>query len=233
MTSFPDVLTQHLRREPGRPLVTFYDDDSGERVELSVATYANWVAKVAGLLEEEFDVRRGNPVVLDLPTHWLGPVLLGACWQVGAQVVAAGSVPPVVVVSGPDGLETHATAGVPVLATALRPLGVRFATPLPSGVVDLGVEVWSFPDAFVVSDPPDGADIAAYGLTQGELLAVATSTRRLTTSNPVTPDGVRRWAASFAGGGSTVLVRHPDPQAWAGRLEAERITAADQAPTAD
>ena len=45
---------------PARPLVTFYDDATGERVELSVATYANWVAKTAGLAQDELDVERGG-----------------------------------------------------------------------------------------------------------------------------------------------------------------------------
>ncbi len=47
MQTFSDVLTRQLRADSGRPLVTFYDDATGERVELSVTTYANWVAKAA------------------------------------------------------------------------------------------------------------------------------------------------------------------------------------------
>jgi uncharacterized protein (TIGR03089 family) len=50
--TFSEVLTSQLRADAGRPLVTFYDDATGERVELSVTTYANWVAKVASLLVE-------------------------------------------------------------------------------------------------------------------------------------------------------------------------------------
>ena len=46
---------------PARPLVTFYDDATGERVELSVATYANWVAKTAGLAQDELDARARRP----------------------------------------------------------------------------------------------------------------------------------------------------------------------------
>ena len=39
------LLADALRADPGRPLITFYDDATGERVELSVATFGNWVAK--------------------------------------------------------------------------------------------------------------------------------------------------------------------------------------------
>ena len=58
--------------------MTFYDHASGERSELSVTTYANWVAKAASLLVEEHDLERGDALCLDLPAHWLGPVFLGA-----------------------------------------------------------------------------------------------------------------------------------------------------------
>ncbi|NDU76176.1 TIGR03089 family protein, partial [Actinomadura sp. DSM 109109] len=36
--------------DPSRPLVTFYDDAAGERVELSARTFDNWVAKTANFL---------------------------------------------------------------------------------------------------------------------------------------------------------------------------------------
>jgi hypothetical protein len=52
MTTFSEVLAAQLRRDPGRPLVTFYDHATDERVELSVTTYANWVAKASGLLTD-------------------------------------------------------------------------------------------------------------------------------------------------------------------------------------
>ena len=48
--TFAELLATELRRNPGRPLLTYYGEATGERVELSVTTYANWVAKVASLL---------------------------------------------------------------------------------------------------------------------------------------------------------------------------------------
>src|SRR3546814_18600147 len=89
-TTFPDLLATLLRSDPGRPLVTFYDDATGERVELSVATYANWVAKASSLLVEELDLERGQRILVDLPTHWLGPVFLGAAWNAGLVVAFSG-----------------------------------------------------------------------------------------------------------------------------------------------
>ena len=83
MTTFATTMARLLRGEAGRPLVTFYDHASGERTELSLTTYANWVAKTASLLAEELDLERGQTIRIDLPTHWLGPVFLGAAWTVG------------------------------------------------------------------------------------------------------------------------------------------------------
>ena len=71
MTTFAEILEAERRRDAGRPLVTWYDETTGERVELSVATYANWVAKTASLLVEEHDLERGDVLRVDLPLHWL------------------------------------------------------------------------------------------------------------------------------------------------------------------
>jgi uncharacterized protein (TIGR03089 family) len=238
VTTFPVVLARLLRSDPGRPLVTFYDHASGERVELSVTTYANWVAKTASLLVEEHDLERGQRLHVALPAHWLGPVFLGAAWTVGLEVTLEGSATgpaiPDAVVCGPDGLATWAPrAGrLPVLACSLRPMGVRFAEPLPAGVHDVGVDVWSQPDAFAPYDPPADDDPALPGVTQGELWEAATAGslltdggRLLTEANPASPPGIASFVEPLARGGSVVLVAHADP----GRLEA---TYADERATA-
>src|SRR6478735_3151985 len=102
MTTFPHVLSGLLARDAGRPLVTFYDDATGERTELSVTTYANWVAKTASLLDEELELEAGDRLLVDLPPHWLGTVVLGAAWTVGLEVVWDGA--HEAVVTGPEGL---------------------------------------------------------------------------------------------------------------------------------
>ena len=165
MTTFSDVLARQLRTDPGLPLITFYDEATGERVELSATTYANWVAKTASLLTEEHDLERGQRLVVDLPAHWLGPVFLGAAWTVGLVVVGPDDADPTgvdAVVCGPGSLARWSAYAedLPVLACSLLPLGVRFAEPVPPGVHDVGIEVWSQPDAFVSYDPPGGDDPA-------------------------------------------------------------------------
>lgn len=237
MTSatFPDLLADQVLRAGSRPLVTFYDDTSGERVELSVVTYANWVAKTAGLMQDELELFRGDSVLIDLPTHWLGPVLLGAAWSLGVSVTADRAHADTVdlVVCGPGTVTEHAAAGKPVLALSLLPMGARFGTELPAGVVDFGVVVWSQPDSFWPDEQPSADDVAwlddESALTQSELLARAGSstlsdfgTRLLTDENPCSADGLLALVGPLAAGGGTVWVAHPDPLGWERRAEAER-----------
>jgi uncharacterized protein (TIGR03089 family) len=228
--TFADVLAAQLRREPGRPLVTFYDETSGERVELSVATYANWVAKAASLLVDEHDLERGDVLLVDLPTHWLGPVFLGAAWAAGLAVAFPSSpADPAAVVCGPAGLVTWAghAGDIPVLACSLLPMGVRFAEPLPPLVHDVGVEVWGQPDTFLAYDAPGGDDVALVDgpLTQDELFASpADGGRLLSTTSPASPPGVTALSRALVTSGSLVLVTGAGPARLDAIAAAERVT---------
>ena len=145
-----DLLRSALAADPGRPLVTFYDDATGERVELSVATFANWVAKTANLLQDELSVEPGDRVTLLLPAHWQTAVWLLACASVGVVADVGGDPSAAdVVVSGPEpeSLEAARACSGPRVALALRPLGGRFPQP-PEGFADYAVEVPSQGDRF-------------------------------------------------------------------------------------
>ena len=236
MSTFESVLTRVLTADPGQPLVTFYDDATGERVELSRITYANWVAKAASLLDDEHDLARGDTLRVDLPPHWLGPVFLGAAWTAG--LVVSDTDDPDAVVCGPASVARWAERAteIPVLACALLPLGVRFADPLPDGVHDVGVEVWSQPDAFAPYDPPVDAD-PAYDLggerrTHAELWGSAAAGdlvtdggRLLSVANPTSPSGIATFAEPLARGGSLVLVAQADRERLEATYVAERATA--------
>ncbi|WP_244929536.1 TIGR03089 family protein [Nocardioides sp. W7] len=236
MTTFSQLLANQLRREPGRPLVTFYDHSTDERVELSVTTYANWVAKVASLLVEEHDLERGARLRVDLPPHWLGPVFLGAAWTAG--LVVTDEETPDAVVCGPDTLArwTPHAAELPVLACSLLPLGVRFREPLPAGVHDVGIDVWSQPDSFIPWDPATGDDAAlswaGRTTTQAELWAAAAAGSHLTDggrllseANPASPPGIASFTEPLARSGSLVLVAHAAPERLETTYAAERATA--------
>ncbi|WP_240759323.1 TIGR03089 family protein, partial [Phytoactinopolyspora endophytica] len=123
MVSTPhDLLRTELSRDGSRPLVTFYDDATGERIELSVTTFDNWVAKTAGLLRDDLMADAGTRVGLMLPPHWQALVWAGACWALGACVVDNDDAD--VLVTGPETLDEATGADVEeVVALSLRPLG--------------------------------------------------------------------------------------------------------------
>jgi len=67
-----------LAAEPSRPFVTYYDEATGERSELSAKSLANWVAKTHHLLGDELGLGVGDTALVALPAHWISvPILLG------------------------------------------------------------------------------------------------------------------------------------------------------------
>ncbi len=193
--------------DPARPFLTYYDDSTGERVELSGVTAANWVAKTANFLVDELDAEPGTRVRVGLPTHWLRFVWLLSCWTVGAAVVDAGAD---IGVSGPD-----LVADEPVrVAASLRPLGARFAE-APAGFLDLGAEVPPHGDQFVALDPPTpdtlAIDLDGRQATHADLAAAIepSDERVLVQPGPLARD-VDLLVAAGTGGGSLVLVSGAD-----------------------
>lgn len=230
-TSLADVLRQRLdpRHDPGQPLVTFYDDDSGERTELSATTYANWVAKTAGVLVEDLDLAPGDRVRFALPTHWLGPVFLGAAWLAGLEVVHHG--PAELLVDGPAGAPEEAPQEMPQevpaaqqLRCALLPFAVASREPMPAGVLDFGTLWPGQPDSFL--GQPGSADDPAYaGQDQGTLLGLEGSPDRvLTDLDPLSPEGVALFVSTLVGRGSTVWIARPDARKWEHRAATEKAT---------
>ena len=234
-----------LRADPARPFLTFYDDATGERVELSLTTLDNWVAKTANLLQDELGTQPGERVAPLLPPHWLGAVWMLAAWSAGLVVDLASADGAEVVVAGPDRIdEAVAAGGRDTVALALRPLGGPFAGPLPSGVLDYGIEVPGQADDFrpyapIAPDAPalllDGAS-AAEPVTGRELVGRASAAagdlgltaggRLLTDTNPAGPDGyLDALLAPLACRASVVLVRNLDPAALERRTTTEKVTA--------
>lgn len=167
---------QHLiTRDPGRPRVTWYGDDS-ERVELSGAVLHNWVSKTVNLLVEEFDAAPGSRVLLDLPTHWRAIVWALATWRTGATLVVL----PETAATDGVGQEGGATRtapedngatghglpqgmgpvdvvvtsrpafweghDAPLVAVPLPALARRFDGTLPAGAIDAGSAVMTYGD---------------------------------------------------------------------------------------
>ena len=232
-TTIPDLLARRLAEDPGGPLVTFYDDASGERTELSATTYANWLAKNANLLVDELDLAAGDLLLVDLPVHWLVPVLLGAAWTAGVAVTTDPDQGHDAVVCGPDSVASYAAAGGgPVVACSLRPFATPFTEPLPAGVVDHGTAWPGQSDVFLALDPVtpdtpawvdvDGAPGHAVLVEAAAEAALAPRTRLLTDRHPAAGRGVPVLLAPLLTGGSLVLVRHAGAGSWDDRATQER-----------
>lgn len=148
------LLRAALAADGARPFTTFYDDATGERVELSVATFDNWVNKTANLLQDDLAAEPGQRVALLLPVHWQAQVWMAACWAVGLVVVPGGDPAGAdIVVSGPDTLEEARSCPGERVALALRPMGARFAE-APEGFLDYAAEVAGHGDRFTPYVPP-------------------------------------------------------------------------------
>ncbi len=150
-------------RDPARPLLTHYDDATGERVELSATTLDNWVAKTANLLQDEFDIGPGSTVAVALPVHWQTAAVLLGIWSCGATVVDTaaeddGRLTGVdVVLAAQDRLPALEDAGIEeLLGLSLHPLGMGMAD-YTGTARDFAVEVRTHGDVFFPYDSPDPA----------------------------------------------------------------------------
>lgn len=238
-----DLLRSALAADPARPLVTFYDDATGERVELSVATFANWVAKTANLLQGELSASPGDRLALLLPAHWQTAVWLLACSSVGVTAELGGDPADAdFVVAGPDALDAGLACSGDRIALSLAPLGRRFPA-APAGYADYAVEVPSQGDRFapfvpVDADAPalvvDGAELTGTQLVEraradAEALGLAHGARLLSGRTYDSWDGLSAGLyAPLAAGASVVLCRNLDrltPEALDKRVESERVTA--------
>ena len=237
-----DLLRSALAVDPARPLVTFYDDATGERVELSVATFANWVAKTANLLQGELSASPGDRLALLLPAHWQTAVWLLACSSVGVTAEIGGDPADAdYVVAGPDTLEAGLACPGDRIALSLAPMGRRFPEP-PAGYADYAVEVPSQGDRFapfVPVDPGapalvvDGTELTGVQLVErarvdAAELRIGEGGRLLSGRSYDTWAGVSAGLyAPLAAGGSVVLCRHLE-RAGDGvvdqRIEAERVS---------
>ena len=244
-----DLLTDVLRRDAAAPLVTQYDDATGERVELSGTTLANWVAKTANLLQDEFDVGPGSTVALALPVHWQSAAVLLAVWSCGATVLDTaaedeGRLAEVdVVLAAQDRLpaleDDLPEDAAELVGLSLHPLGLGMA-----GYVgparDFALEVRAHGDFFAPYEPADpsgpglrlgGLELPLGGLVEAAVelagrLGIGAGDRVLVDEQVAAEAGPVAWLlAPLAAGASLVLVRHPVEETLPRRAADERVTA--------
>jgi uncharacterized protein (TIGR03089 family) len=240
-----DLLRSALAADPARPLVTFYDDATGERVELSVATFANWVAKTANLLQDGMSAEPGERVALLLPAHWQTAVWLLACSSVGVIADVEGDPARADhVVAGPGRFDDGLACAGERYALSLAPLGRRFTGGPPAGYADYAVDVPSFGDRFAAYAPVDpeapalvvagaeftGAEVVERARAEAGVLGLTGPGSRLLSGLPYdTWEGLSAGLyAPLASDGSVVLCRHLDQaseETVSQRIESERVTA--------
>jgi uncharacterized protein (TIGR03089 family) len=228
------ILDPMLRVDPVGPRITYYDDATGERIELSAVTLANWAAKTGNLLRDELAAGPASRVAVLLPAHWQTAAVLFGVWWIGAEVVLDGSAADVadIALCTVDRIDdADATGAGEVAVLSLDPFG-RPAPELPVGVTDYATAVRVHGDQIVAEGNP-GPALA--GRSVDEVLAASrdsASTRGLTAGDRVLstaswdgPDDlIEGLLAVLAIGGSLVQVANPDPAALPRRIETEKVT---------
>jgi uncharacterized protein (TIGR03089 family) len=220
------LLGDDAGRDPAQPLLTWYDDATGERVELSGLTLANWVAKTANLLVDGCGLGTGDTATVVLPPHWQTAAVLLGCWTAGLSVDPSGDV---------------VFAATPVESAApdrfllgLAPMGLPIRGPLPAGWLDYVAEVRGHGDHFRPVVPVPAAGPALAGESHASLLARAVTRAgelgippggRVLIDAGASADPVDWLVAPLAVGASIVLCKDLDETARAGRAEAERAVA--------
>jgi uncharacterized protein (TIGR03089 family) len=148
-----------------QPWVTHYAG-ADARVELSVASTANAVAKAAGLLRDSLGLGPGSTFSVDLPRHWQLPVWVMAGLSVGATCGRSLPGHVDVRIRGPHDLAADPAADE-VLACSCDAFGMPVPGGVPAGVVDVALEVRAHPDLIHVE--PGIAGTAVIILRDGPL----------------------------------------------------------------
>jgi uncharacterized protein (TIGR03089 family) len=82
----PALLGGGAAAEADRPLLTYYDDATGERTQLSAAALGGWASRTAGLLHQGCGLDVGDRVAVLLPPHWQSAAVLLGAWSAGLAV---------------------------------------------------------------------------------------------------------------------------------------------------
>jgi uncharacterized protein (TIGR03089 family) len=224
------VLDPLLRTDASKPRITYYDDATGERIELSTVTFANWAAKTANLLRDELGAGAASRVAILLPAHWQTAAVVFGVWWIGAEV-AVGAPSADFAVCTTDRLAEADDAAGEVVALSLDAFGKPVAG-LPPGVTDYATSVRVQADQVVAERQPGPAlagrsvdDVLGWARDSAAAQTISGRDRVLSTAAWDTDtqlvDGL---LAPFAVGASLVQVAHPDPEALARRRTTENVT---------
>ncbi len=221
-----------LRTDPVGPRITYYDDATGERIELSAVTLANWAAKTGNLLRDELGAGAASRIAVLLPAHWQTAAVLFGVWWIGAEAVFAGSPADLAFcTAGRLDEADEMVAGGEVAVLSLDPFG-RPVSDLPIGVTDYATAVRVHGDQIVPERHPGPAlagrsvdEVLATCETSAATRGLTSSDRVLSTASWTGPDELVDGLLSvLALGASLVQVANPDPAALQRRIETENVT---------
>lgn len=227
------ILDPLLRNNPAGPRITYYDDATGERIELSTATLHNWAAKSANLLRDELGAGPGSRVAILLPAHWQTTGVLLGVWYIGAEVVLGQGDCDIAICTA-DRIDEADAAMVPggeVVALSLDPFGKPIAD-LPFGITDYATSVRVHGDQVSPASQPgpalagrSAADVFTAAESAGAAMGLTASDRVLSTADWDTAEAMTdHLLAVFAAGASLVQVANPDPAAQERRRQSEKVT---------
>ncbi|BBX17955.1 TIGR03089 family protein [Mycolicibacterium duvalii] len=225
------ILDPLLATNPAGPRITYYDDATGERIECSTATLANWAAKTANLLRDELGAGAGSRVAVLLPAHWQTAAVLFGVWWIGAEVVLSGDADVALCTADRLG-EADAAVGMGEVAVlSLDPFG-KPAPDLPVGVTDYATAVRVHGDQIVPETVPGPAlegrsadDVLAAARASADAQGFTASDRVLSTRAWDSADDiVERLLAVYIIGASLVQVANSDTSLLERRRETERLT---------
>jgi uncharacterized protein (TIGR03089 family) len=231
------ILDPMLRADPVGPRITYYDDATGERIELSAVTLANWAAKTGNLLRDELGAGPASRIAILLPAHWQTAAVLFGLWWIGAEASLDAGPADLALCTAErlDEADSVVEPGGEVAVLSLDAFG-RPAPDLPIGVTDYATAVRVHGDQIVPERHP-GPALA--GRSVDEILADcenSAAARGLTSNDRVL--STQSWAepgelidglvAIMAVGASLVQVANPDanpdPRALQRRIETEKVT---------
>ncbi|WP_072806721.1 TIGR03089 family protein [Rhodococcoides yunnanense] len=224
-----ELLDPILAADPAGPRVTYYDDSTGERVEVSTITLANWAAKTANLLRDEFGVEPGARISVLLPAHWqTAAVLLGAWWA-GADVVLTADPDAELALVHGNRIDDAGDVDE-ILALSLDAFG-RPVADLPVGITDYATSVRVHGDQFRPSGQGaalDGRSISAVldaARTRAEAHSLGQGDRVLSSLPWGTADELIDGLLSvLVAGASLVQVSNPDHSKTERRTTTEKVT---------
>ncbi|OBF20062.1 TIGR03089 family protein [Mycobacterium kubicae] len=226
------ILDPMLRADPVGPRITYYDDATGERIELSAVTLANWAAKTANLLRDELGAGPASRVAVLLPAHWQTAAVLFGVWWIGAEVLLEPDAADLALCTAERLDEADAAvAGGEVAVLSLDPFG-KPAADLPVGVTDYATAVRVHGDQIVPEGRPGPAlagrsveQVLADCETSAATRGLTAADRVLSTASWTTPDElVNGLLAVLSVGASLVQVAHADAAALPRRIETEKVT---------